>query len=108
MLMPFVKLPANTTSTVVRYTDKTGTFHYVTWSVVAGGKARYIAAYPGTYEIVTNRVEFSDVSENFGARRVLIIVQRYWSFPLFIHTLSLVMMRSFVYNIIRITAYDDP
>lgn len=65
MLIPFAVLPGNTAGTVVRYTDKEGADHYVPWSVVTGGKAYYIAARPGTYEVVTNPVEFSDVDGTF-------------------------------------------
>lgn len=65
MLMPFVSIPEDTTGTVVQYTSPSGEQRYVPWSVVTLGKVWYIASEPGTYELVTNPVTFSDVSESF-------------------------------------------
>lgn len=77
MLMPFTELPGDTTGMVVRYTDRSGAARYVPWSVVAGGRVRYIAAHPGNYEIITNRVEFSDVSQKFwGAESIGFVAAR--------------------------------
>ncbi len=65
MLMPFAKLPSDTTGTVVQCTTADGACYRVPWSVVTLGKVWYIASEPGTYTLVTVPVSFADVTEDF-------------------------------------------
>ena len=65
MLMPTVKVPADTTGTVIERTAPDGEKSYVPWSAVTLGKVWYIADQPGEYRLVTNLVTFSDVPETF-------------------------------------------